>query len=535
MRNGQVLGENITDEKQLQWANKCKRFVLDNGTLIRLLPNGETRICVTRSRGGKLVAATHNAKGKHLTLPMTKQLIFFSPYWWPTIDEDIKYHAEYECEECMLEPNTKQEEMSQKGELPNSLEEISPTDWRKPYLEYLVFGRVISNNLTGEEEERIANRSQFFSITNGKLMRKFVPNETPKECISENRILELLRELHRKHQTSEEMIAKVTQGPYWWPTVTSDIRSFIKQCSNCNQRNGTTPNQRRNDTTKGDWRIPIVEYLTNGKNRVHQIKQGKEIYFMEEGELRKEANHEESKICIAGEQIKNLIKRVHDQDNWHIEPINTIQQIFNGPYWWPTIVQDTNDYINGECPKCKGNTTTKIQCGAITTDPQEDWRTPFIDYLSHGRLTTPATLTQRQQIAIRSRPFQLVNGDKLIKEGADGMKRRCVSGPITEAIIAEAHEGIAGGHFAANITLHKILTALYWWPTMKRDVYIYCKQCDICQRVGPKVSKSSQPLHPIIYTEVFQRWGLDIIGPINHPPKGTKNKYIITATDYTTK
>ena len=21
---------------------------------------------------------------------MTKQLIFFSPYWWPTIDEDIK-------------------------------------------------------------------------------------------------------------------------------------------------------------------------------------------------------------------------------------------------------------------------------------------------------------------------------------------------------------------------------------------------------------------------------------------------------------
>ena len=70
---------------------------------------------------------------------------------------------------------------------------------------------------------------------------------------------------------------------------------------------------------------------------------------------------------------------------------------------------------------------------------------------------------------------------------------------------------------------------------MKIDVYIYCKQCDKCQRVGPKVSKSSQPLHPIIYTEVFQRWGLDIIGPINHPPKGTKNKYIITATDYTTK
>ena len=62
LRNGQVRGENITDKKQLQWANKCKRFVLNGGTLIRLLPNGETRICVTRSRRGKLIAATHNAK-----------------------------------------------------------------------------------------------------------------------------------------------------------------------------------------------------------------------------------------------------------------------------------------------------------------------------------------------------------------------------------------------------------------------------------------------------------------------------------------
>ena len=107
LRNGQVLGENIMNEKQLQCANKCKRFVLNGRTLIRLLPNGDTRICVTRSRGGKLIAATHNGKGKHLTLPMTKQLIFFRPSWWPTIDEDIKYHVEYECEEYILETDTK--------------------------------------------------------------------------------------------------------------------------------------------------------------------------------------------------------------------------------------------------------------------------------------------------------------------------------------------------------------------------------------------------------------------------------------------
>ena len=136
---------------------------------------------------------------------------------------------------------------------------------------------------------------------------------------------------------------------------------------------------------------------------------------------------------------------------------------------------------------------------AEAIDPS-DWRLPYIEYLENGRLTGETTVTQRQQIAIRSRPYILKEDKTLMKEGPDGIRRRCVAGPLTTAIITEAHEEIAGGHFSANLTLHKILTALYWWPTMKKDVYLYCKWCDICQRVGPKISKGVQPMNPLMPT-----------------------------------
>ena len=74
----------------------------------------------------------------------------------------------------------------------------------------------------------------------------------------------------------------------------------------------------------------------------------------------------------------------------------------------------------------------------------------------------------------------------LIKEGPYDIRRTCVAGPITIAIIAESHERIAGGHFATNITLHKVRTALYWWPTMMKDVYFYCTQYRFVIELAPK-------------------------------------------------
>lgn len=82
----------------------------------------------------------------------------------------------------------------------NIIKGESPSNWRSPHIEYLIFNKVTSDNLTNEEQNCITNRSQFFAITNGKLMRKFVTNGIPKECLPKNYMRKTLKELHRDHQ-----------------------------------------------------------------------------------------------------------------------------------------------------------------------------------------------------------------------------------------------------------------------------------------------------------------------------------------------
>jgi hypothetical protein len=42
-------------------------------------------------------------------------------------------------------------------------------------------------------------------------------------------------------------------------------------------------------------------------------------------------------------------------------------------------------------------------------------------------------------------------------------------------ILAEAHEGITGGHYAGKETVQKVLRAGLWWPTLHRDDKDYSK------------------------------------------------------------
>ena len=75
-------------------------------------------------------------------------------------------------------------------------------------------------------------------------------------------------------------------------------------------------------------------------------------------------------------------------------------------------------------------------------------------------------------------------------------------------------DGPDGGHFSRDTTTHKILRVGYYRPTLFKDAHAHVRKCDICQRCGGRQAKAARPLKPVMITELFEQWGMDIIGEI---------------------
>eukprot|EP00253_Pinus_taeda_P022887 PITA_22887 len=96
------------------------------------------------------------------------------------------------------------------------------------------------------------------------------------------------------------------------------------------------------------------------------------------------------------------------------------------------------------------------------------------------------------------------------------------------------HDNPAGGHYGRETTAHKILRAIYYWPTVFRDSHAYTRECKVCQTVAGRERKPYVPLKPVMIYYPFQQWGLDVIGEIN-PNSSQQHNYILIMTNYFTK
>ncbi|GBG78723.1 hypothetical protein CBR_g27948 [Chara braunii] len=125
----------------------------------------------------------------------------------------------------------------------------------------------------------------------------------------------------------------------------------------------------------------------------------------------------------------------------------------------------------------------------------------------------------------KSKGFVVRDGH-LFKKVADGVPKKVVCGISRQLdVIAALHDGVAGGHRSARVTLNKI-QRLYFWEGMSKMVIDFCKSCFPCQQRSniPYL----EPLNPRYVAEPGAVVHLDLLVM---PPGINGYRYIFDARD----
>lgn len=100
-------------------------------------------------------------------------------------------------------------------------------------------------------------------------------------------------------------------------------------------------------------------------------------------------------------------------------------------------------------------------------------------------------------------------------------------------ILDLAHSNAWAGHLGIKKTKAKLAQEFYW-PGCWKDVEMFVRGCDTCQRIGKSTDKWKAPMKLVpIVTEPFRRLVIDIVGPL--PPSKSGYRYVLTALCVATK
>ena len=81
-------------------------------------------------------------------------------------------------------------------------------------------------------------------------------------------------------------------------------------------------------------------------------------------------------------------------------------------------------------------------------------------------------------------------------------------------------------------TTAKILQCGFYWPTMFKDTYNFCKRCIERQKLRHITRRNMMLMSLILEIEVFDCWGIDFMGPFR---QSFGNLYILLAVDYVSR
>ena len=96
-------------------------------------------------------------------------------------------------------------------------------------------------------------------------------------------------------------------------------------------------------------------------------------------------------------------------------------------------------------------------------------------------------------------------------------------------LLSENHDPGYAGHFGAEKT--QALVERYWkWKGLARDVRLYVRSYDKCQRYKHQVTPSAGHLHPIVAQQPWQILTVDFVGGLP-PAAGTGCVQVLIMVD----
>ena len=170
------------------------------------------------------------------------------------------------------------------------------------------------------------------------------------------------------------------------------------------------------------------------------------------------------------------------------------------------------------------------QLFAVSTT-ETPWFANLVNYLSMKEF--PKSWSNRDKEFFLSKvQFFYWEDPELFKYCPDQIIRRCVPNHEFNSILDFCHSGACGGHFGPRKTAAKVLQCGFYWPTLFKDAFHFCKGCLRCQQTGNVSRRDMMPLNPILVVEIFDVWGIDFMGPF---PTSFGHEYILVAVDYVSK
>ena len=92
-----------------------------------------------------------------------------------------------------------------------------------------------------------------------------------------------------------------------------------------------------------------------------------------------------------------------------------------------------------------------LDATTLVANHKDEWISEMTQFLSTGLPPEHLTLDAKKRLAVWSRNFCLLT-NTLYHKGSDGIWRRAVRQFEKDAVLRDAHHGIADGHYAGDAT-----------------------------------------------------------------------------------